>query len=138
MSVATRRQTKTAATVAAGLRLWADGHDTSVRAAVELLIRHGVWLRRVDLQAVALHRDPDGSYWIDWTALRQEFDAGRLNHGSVKDRAVLDLALALAADRYRLSGMGTGNARLIADAVIAALGLPHLRRSTDTTPGVTP
>jgi hypothetical protein len=51
---------------------------------------------------------------------------------------VLDLALALATDRYRLSGMGTGNARLIADAVIAALGLPHLRRSTDTTPGVTP
>jgi hypothetical protein len=37
--------------------------------------------------------------------------------------------LALAADRYRLSAMGTGNARLIADAVTAALGLPDPRRS---------
>ena len=138
MNTDTRRRTKTATSVAVGLRLWAESHDAHVRAAVELLIRHGVWLRRADLLATALHRDPDGSYWIDWTALRQEFDAGRLDHGSVKDRAVLDLALALAADRYLLSGMGTGNARLIADAVVAALGLPHLRRSTETTPGVTP
>jgi len=51
---------------------------------------------------------------------------------------VLDLALALATDRYRLSAMGTGDARLIADAVVAALGLPQSRRCTDTTPGVTP
>ena len=138
MNVAARRQTKTAATVAAGLRLWVDGHNPTVRAAVELLIRHGVWLRRVDLHAAALYRDPDGSYWIDWTALRREFDAGHLDHSTVKDLAVLDLALALATDRYRLSAMGTGNARLIADAVTAALGLPLPCRSTNTTPGVTP
>jgi hypothetical protein len=58
---------------------------------------------------------------------------------------VIDLALAMAADRYRLSQMGTGNARLIADAVTAALGLPLPRRTdrldpatAELTLGVTP
>jgi hypothetical protein len=133
---------RTATSVAAGLRLWAEGHDTQVRAAVELLIRHGVWLRRMDLHATALHRDPDGTYWIDWTSLRSELDAGRYDHIPARERAVLDLALAMAADRYRLSQMGTGTARLIADAVTGALGLPLPRRTTDrtdpTAPALTP
>ena len=119
---------RTANSVAAGLRLWAEGHDAHVRAAVELLIRHGTWLRRIDLLAAALHRDLDGTYWIDWTTLRRALDAGHLDRAGVKDRAVLDLVLAMAADRYQLSAMGTGNARLIADAVTAALGLPLPRR----------
>ncbi len=140
---------RVATSVAAGLRLWAENHDAHVRAAVELLIRHGAWLRRMDLHARALHRDPDGSYWIDWTSLRRDFDAGRYDHTPARERAVIDLALAMAADRYRLSEMGTGNARLIADAVTTALGLPLPRRTPDRpdptsastaalTPGVTP
>ena len=137
MNTDTRRRTKTATSVAVGLRRWAESHDAHVRSAVELLIRHGVWLRRADLLAAALHRDPDGSYWIDWTALRRELDAGHLDRSGVKDRALLDLALDMATDRYRLSAMGTGNARLIADAVTAALGLA-LPRRTDPTLGVTP
>ena len=141
MNTDTRRRAKTATSVAVGLRLWAESHDAHVRAAVELLIRHGVWLRRADLLAAALHRDLDGSYWIDWTALRHELDAGHLDRSGVKDRALLDLALDVATDRYRLSAMGTGNARLIADAVTAALGLPLPRRTDPTgalTNGVTP
>ena len=121
---------RTATSVAAGLRLWAEGHDAHVQAAVELLIRHGAWLRRMDLHAAALHRDPDGTYWIDWMTLRREFDAGRYDHTPQRERAVIDLALAVAVDRYRLSQMGTGNARLIADAITTALGLPP-RRGAD-------
>lgn len=124
-----RAATRTAGSVAAGLRVWAEGHDPHVRAAVELLIRHGAWLRRVEFLAIGLHRDPAGSYWIDWTAARRAFDGGRFDHAGIRDRAVLDLALDLGMDRYRLSVMGTGNARLIADTVTTALGLAVARRS---------
>ncbi len=127
---------KTATSVAAGLRLWAESHDAHVRAAVELLIRHGVWLRRADLLAAALHRDPDGSCVdrLDRPAPRARRRPPATRSG-VTDRALLDLALDLATDRYRLSAMGTGNARLIADAVTAALGTsPRTPRARPTPP----
>jgi hypothetical protein len=127
-------RTKTARSVAAGLRLWAAGHGPHVQAAVGLLIGHEVWLRRVEFQAVCLHRDPDGGYWIDWTAARAAFDAGLFTRASCSERAVLDLAIALGADRYRLTSMSTSRARLIADAVTAAAGIPLARRPARTHP----
>ena len=112
------------ATVAAGLRRWANGHPSTVRAAVELLVRHGVWLREVEFLAAAVHRDPDGSYWIDWAAARTAFDDGTFATASVVERAVLDLVISLGQDRYRLARMGSGTSRRIADAVTTAAGLP--------------
>ena len=122
-------RTRASRSVAAGLRRWASGHGPQVQAAVGLLIGHEVWLRRVEFQAVCLHRDPDGCYWIDWTAARAAFDAGVFTRANVSERAVLDLAIALATDRYRLAVMSTGKARLVADAVAAAAGIPLARRS---------
>lgn len=127
-------RTRAARSVAAGLRLWAAGHSAHVRAAVELLIAHEVWLCRVEFQAVCLHRDHDGAYWIDWTAARAGFDAGIFARASMSERAVLDLAIALAQDRYRLGSMSTGKARLITAAVTAAAGIPLPRRSNSVQP----
>lgn len=123
-------RTKTARSVAAGLRSWAAGHGPHVQAAVGLLVGHQVWLGRVEFSAVCVHRDP-GGYWIDWTAARAGFDAGLFAQASMSERAVLDLAIALAQDRYRLGRMSTGKARLITAAVASAAGIALPRRPAD-------
>ena len=128
------RSRRTAGTVAAGLRQWAADHPSTVRAAVELLIRHEAWLRRVEFVAIAVNRDPNGCYWIDWSAARHGFDAGLFARASLGERAVLDLAIALGQDRYHLGRMGTGTSRRIADAVTTATGLPPPRRRPDRAP----
>jgi hypothetical protein len=104
------------------LRHWARASDSHVYAAVELLLGHGVWLRRAEFltAAVRVHRT---SAWITWTAARAAFDAGHFDAASSTERAVLDLAIALGQDRYRLSRMDTSNATAIATAVALAAGL---------------
>jgi hypothetical protein len=126
---AARTRPKVARSVGAGLREWAVGHGRHVQAAVGLLISHEVWLARVEFHAICLHRDPDGGYWIDWTAARQALDGGLFDSASLSERAVLDLAVALAQDHYRLAAMSTGKARMLAAAVAAAAGLPPPRRT---------
>ena len=50
----------------AGLRVWTRGHDAHVRAAVELLIGHVVWLRRTEFRSACVHLDRGaGDAWID-------------------------------------------------------------------------
>ena len=44
------------AALIAGLRAWTRGHDPHVRAAVELLIEHNVWLRRADFTQGCIFR----------------------------------------------------------------------------------
>src|SRR6266496_4661095 len=104
------------------LRRWARTSDSHVYAAVELLITHDVWLRRADFLTTAL-RGHRTTAWITWMAARAAFDAGRFDAASSTERAVLDLAIALGQDRYRLSRMDTGNATAIATAVAVAAGL---------------
>ncbi len=104
-----------------GLRRWTRTHDAHVRAAVELLIGHDVWLRRTEFRAACVHADGDGEVWIDWRAAREAFDSGEFDRCSSTERAVLDLAIALGTDRYRLNAMGPANSQLIAHAVAAAV-----------------
>jgi hypothetical protein len=109
-----------------GLRLWTRSHDQHVRAAVELLIAHDVWLRRPQFRA-CLHADRTSrgiEVWVDWVQLREAFDSGGFARASSTERAVLDLAIALGTDRYRLRGMGPETGRLVARAVAAAVGQP--------------
>jgi hypothetical protein len=109
----------------AGLRRWTREHDAHVRAAVELLIWHGdggFWLRRRDFTDAAVQRYPrDRMYVIDWTAARAFVDRGAT--ASTSEMAILDLAVALGENRYRLSIMGTAHSKAIADAVAAAVGV---------------
>jgi hypothetical protein len=108
----------TAATVA-GLRAWTRHHDAHVRAAAELLIEHDFWLRRPDFVRACVHRGGREA-WIDWTAAREFITAGAV--ASSSEMAILDLAIALGENRYRLSIMGAVNSRLIATAVARAVG----------------
>lgn len=107
--------------IAAGLRRWTRTHDAHVQAAVELLIGHDTWLRRSEFRAACVHADRGGEVWINWNAAREAFDAGAFTKCSSTEQAVLDLAIALGTDRYRLNYMGPANARLIAEAVAAAV-----------------
>lgn len=99
--------------------------DPHRRAAVELLIRHDRWLYVERFRSVAVRVDgADGSAWIDWAAVRSVLEAGEFNYKSSTERAILDLALTLASDRYRLSSMGDATAALVLGAVQMALGQP--------------
>lgn len=107
----------------AGLRAWTRDHDPHVRAAVELLIWHGdggYWLRRADFTQACV-RITGREAWIDWDAARKFTDAGAT--ASSGELAILDLAVALGENRYRLSIMGSAHSRAIAWAVTRAVGL---------------
>ncbi len=104
----------------AALRTWTRGHDPHVRAAVELLIEHDFWLRRPDFTRACVH-SRRGEAWIDWRAARAFVDAGSV--ASTSEMAILDLAVALGENRYRLSIMGDTHSRWIATAVARAVGV---------------
>jgi hypothetical protein len=109
-------------TTARALRRWTQNHDPHVRAAVELLIWHEHWIRRQDFQRACIHDDTevDGSAWIHWRQAREFFDSGP--RGSSSELAILDLAVALGENRYRLSIMGKAHSHAIVQAVARALG----------------
>jgi len=104
----------------AGLRHWTRSHDPHVRAAVDLLIWHEFWLRRQDFVRACTKRSGPDTY-IDWDAAREFVDAG--TRASTSEHAILDLAVALGENRYRLSIMGSAHSRAIADAVAQAVGV---------------
>jgi len=103
-----------------GLRAWTKNYDPHVRAAVELLIWHGYWILGGDRSWLRHHPD-EGMVSVDWRAAREYYDACGI--GSTSERAVLDLAIALGEDRFRLGIMGSAHAQAIVDAVRQAVGL---------------
>jgi hypothetical protein len=109
-------------TTVRALRRWTANHDLHVRAAVELLIWHEHWLRRQDFRKACIHDDTaiDGSAWINWRQAREFSGSGP--RGSTSELAILDLAVALGENRYRLSIMGDAHSRAIVRAVAQALG----------------
>jgi hypothetical protein len=109
-------------TTVRALRRWTANHDPHVRAAVELLVWHEHWIRRQDFQRACIRDDTaiDGSMWIRWRQAREFFDSGP--RGSSSELAILDLAVALGENRYRLSIMGDAHSRAIVRAVAHALG----------------
>lgn len=109
----------TTETLTAGLRAWTREHDYHVRAAMELIIWHGGWLRRQDFLKAAVVRK-HGDTWIDWDAARAFVDAGA--RASTSEMALLDLAVALGENRYHLSIMGHAHSRAIAKAFAQAVG----------------
>jgi hypothetical protein len=101
------------------LRRWTHDHDPHVRAAVELLIEHGTWIRRADFARACVEQDGREA-WINWRKAREFADSGSV--ASTSQMAVLDLAVALGENRYKFSIMGPANSRMIAQAVARALG----------------
>ncbi len=78
-------------------------------AAVELLIEHDIWPRRRDFLDAAVARRRGRSVLDQLREARDVYDRGDVNRGSTTERAVLDLALSLGDDRYRLTQMGRVN-----------------------------
>ena len=102
-----------------GLRAWTKDHDAHVKAAVELLIWHEHWLRRPDFTAAAVERYGK-VMTIDWNKARSFMEDAR---GSTSEVAVLDLAITLAQDRFRLRIMGDAHSKAIVRAFASALGI---------------
>lgn len=107
-------------TLVAALRRWTKDHDPHVRAAVELLIWHEYWLRRADFRKAAVGVSGDEA-WIYWARAREYCDDSL--RASTSEHAILDLAVALGENRFKLSIMGSAHSRAIADAVRQAVGL---------------
>jgi hypothetical protein len=112
--------------LAADLRGWARGKGVNhVIAAVELLIWHEHWLRRrTFLEACVTHRAAGLVAIINWADAREFADSWP--RGSTSELAVLDLAVHLGEDHFRLSGMGHAHRRSVANAFIAACGLAEI------------
>lgn len=103
------------------LRRWADG-DTINTAAVELLIWHEYWLRRPGFKKASISHYPrDRIASIRWDQAREFHDSGPT--ASTSQMAVLDLAVAIGENRYRLSSFGHAHRRAVAQAFAAAVGL---------------
>jgi len=94
-----------------GLRRWTKDHDPHVRAAVELLLWHDFWLRRNDFREACVIVD-HGDVRISWSSARGFCD--QVSRASPSELAILDLAVALGEDRYRLGIMGSAHSRAIA------------------------
>jgi hypothetical protein len=104
--------------LAARLRAWAGERDLYSRAAVELLLDRGGWLRRVGSTRVCVGRH-------SWGARIGVPAAGRYagsRPGGPGELAVLDLAGALGQNRYRLPIIGQAGARPITAAVARDAG----------------
>lgn len=113
------------------LRAWTATHP-HVAAAVELLIQHDYWLdsghfRRHAVGIPDPDADPDANPDLDsiavirWSDARKAFDAGEFNASSTTQRSILDLAIALGEDRYKLQYLDGTNSRLVALAVTKAV-----------------
>jgi hypothetical protein len=108
--------------IAARLRAWTEGNDPHVRAAVELLIGHGYWLRRPDFTEACVSGRGEGEAWIRWAKARDYAGTIAPNAGT-HNLAVLDLAVAIGGNRYRLSTQNDEDARLMMIAFATALGM---------------
>ena len=109
-----------------GLRAWAVNGTAAERAAVEFLAWHGGWLRRDDFLRECVDY-PEDVARINWRAARDFADrvtAGGLTapRASSSEAAVLDLAVALGQDRFRLGIFGVRHRRKAAEAFASACG----------------
>lgn len=102
-----------------GLRAWTKDHDLHVRAAVELLIWHEMWLRRRDFATAAVEKSARDTV-VDWRKAREFADSGP--GAATSELAILDLAVAIGENRYKLSIMGDAHAKAIVRAFAQALG----------------
>jgi hypothetical protein len=112
---------ETTDTLVTGLRAWTATCDHPVHAAVELLIWHQGWLGRSDFRKCLTEHSAEGMVTVNWRKARSLVDSEP--RASTTELAVLDFAVALGENRYRLSSMGTAHRQAIADAVRQAVGL---------------
>ncbi|GAA0333083.1 hypothetical protein NE235_13355 [Actinoallomurus spadix] len=108
------------------LREGARGYHPA-EASINLLIDHGIWLRRQDFAgAFVVFNDEQSAAVIDWRQAIKALDAGDLPC-STSEAKILRLAAALddgpgVVLREVLIGLDAHNIRLVAQAVLHANG----------------
>lgn len=89
-----------------------------VLAAIGLLAEHGVWLRKLDFVGYLIaHRN--GEAHVRWQRARDLLHTGALDDSSATDRAVLDLAIDIATDRYHLTRLDPAHHAAVRRAISA-------------------
>lgn len=106
--------------LAASLRKWAATQDNSDQAAVDLLIWHEHWILRADFRAACVAKS-SGYTVIRWREAREFAESGP--RCSTSEETVLRLAVAIALDDFRLSGLGYQHRRAMVEAFARAVGL---------------
>ena len=101
------------------LRRWAKDQDPHRRAAVELMIWNEFWLRRDDFRAAAIGSDARQA-WVRWEEAAR-FRAGPGASASSSELAILDVAVAIGKDVFRLSRMNDEQAGAVVRAFADAL-----------------
>jgi hypothetical protein len=109
-------------TLVTDLRRWADGMDATDRAALELLIWHRTWLHRPDFVAAAVVKHGPETV-LSWRSAREFADLEGAQSSSPSELAILDLAIALGEDRFRLISLCHPYQHAAAAACAAAAGL---------------
>lgn len=110
--------------VRAWLRDWAADPDnnSTARAAIQLLDWHGHWLNSRAFLDSCVHASPEDEWaYVNWREARDAHDAGTFTPASTTELAILDFAIALGEDRYRLNLMGDKHATALVTALAAAL-----------------
>lgn len=103
------------------------GGSATGMAAVELLAWHKGWLLRGDFTGCCVTWSGSTAR-INWAKAREFSDkvtAGGLNapRASTSEAAVLDFAVALGEDRFRLGNMGAAHRKEMTAAFATACGL---------------
>lgn len=103
--------------LAAELRAWAATYGDPMRGAVEVLV-HSRWLFDDHFVATCVRERTDrpGARW-DLPATRLALDAGTLQPTLSQDLDALELAYAIATDRYRLDAISLGSAHAAMQAI---------------------
>jgi hypothetical protein len=124
----------------AALRAMEYRHGSTYdQAAIELLIRHDVWLRRPEFRD--LIEVEDGEAVLDWSVIATELEGVRqepdaelpdwLIGATDSEAHVLQIACSIAVTRHQinlhvmLAGLDSSNAALVARAVLHALDCQH-------------
>jgi hypothetical protein len=118
--------------LAAGLRAWAANGTAGTKAGVELLIWHEGWLRRGSFVSECIDY-PENVARIRWERARKFSDrvtAGGLDapRASTSEAAILDLAVALGEDRFRLASLGRAHRVAVISSFSMAAGIDEIAR----------
>lgn len=90
-----------------------------MRAAVELLVDHGMWLNREEFVDRYISRSGSVCH-IDFTTVADDLAAGTAPGASATETAILRLAADLATDRWRISKMSDATVHLVRVAIATA------------------
>lgn len=110
--------------LATALLQTAAGYPANV-AAVQLLIDHDYWIRRIAYHHPQYHRidSEDGQVWdLEWERLAVDVGCGKLHGGTTRETDILSIALSLRDGllNHAIVGTDASTVRAIINAIATA------------------